>query len=162
MLRRRHKGPSTAKHRARVYWIATKLLFKSSCASKRDDFRVRPDNPTSGVEGPSRSLVEVTHQWLYPSEFPRIMACARISAKQPFWIACFTLTGPHPALPLLINAPWIADGAHWRSACRRHDRPDRALHVTGVYPRTQFRPRNAEAPSSRGDCGRRCCPHNRL
>jgi integrase len=75
------------------YWTACRLLFKSACASKRDDLRVRTDNPCAGVEGPTRSRIEVAHQWLFPSEFLAVMACLKISVKVRHWIALFVLTG---------------------------------------------------------------------
>lgn len=78
---------------ARGYWTVCSLLFKAACSSKRDDLRVRTDNPCAGVEGPTRSRIETTHQWLYPSEFLAVMACPKISAKVRYWIALFTLTG---------------------------------------------------------------------
>ncbi len=77
----------------RGYWTVCSLLFKSACSSKRDDLRVRTDNPCAGVEGPNRARIETTHQWLYPSEFLKVMACPLISAKVRYWIALFVLTG---------------------------------------------------------------------
>lgn len=48
-------------------WVIVKAFCKALCSSKSDEIRVRDDNPTDKVQGPTRG-VDKSKQWLYPKE----------------------------------------------------------------------------------------------
>ncbi len=62
---------------AQEIWSATRCLFRSAARNKNRALRVRPDDPTEGVEPPDRGPRKAK-QYLYPSEARRLLACKEV------------------------------------------------------------------------------------
>ena len=58
-------------------WVLITKMFDDAVKSKRRDLRVRNDRPTLEVRGPDRGSTRAK-QYLYPSEFLRLVTCAGI------------------------------------------------------------------------------------
>ena len=72
-------GLLTHKSAGNIWGTATKMA-KDAARSKVATLRVRDDNPAAGVEGPD-SGTSREKQFLYPSEFLRLMACERVALR---------------------------------------------------------------------------------
>jgi integrase len=64
-------------HTAMNVWVVVSRMFRDACRSKLRELRVRDDNPADGVEPPDRGARKAK-QFLYPSEFVKLIACERI------------------------------------------------------------------------------------
>lgn len=64
----------TAEH----IWHNVSKMFDDAARSKNRSLRVRPDNPARDVRGPEKGIVKAK-QYLYPSEFLRLMECEAVS-----------------------------------------------------------------------------------
>jgi len=62
---------------ARNIWGTATKMCKDASRSKVEAPRVRPDNPSAGVEGPGRGASTVK-QYLYPSEFLQFVTCTKV------------------------------------------------------------------------------------
>ncbi|MGD0679646.1 MAG: site-specific integrase [Polyangiaceae bacterium] len=58
-------------------WGTASRMSKDAVRSKRDDLRVRDDDPARNVAGPDRGA-HTSKQYLYPSEFLRFVACDEV------------------------------------------------------------------------------------
>jgi integrase len=72
-------GEISAKTASNIYGTATKMVA-DAVRSKVAALRVRVDNPTKDVEGPDRGD-DKAKQFLYPSEFLRLISCADIGLR---------------------------------------------------------------------------------
>jgi integrase len=61
-------------------WSNASQMFSDACKSKVARLRVRDDNPAEGVAGPDRG-VKKAKNYLYPSEFVRLVHCSRIGIR---------------------------------------------------------------------------------
>jgi integrase len=58
-------------------WATASRICRDACSSKLDELRVRSDNPARDVAGPDRGAA-TAKQYLYPSEFERLLACSKV------------------------------------------------------------------------------------
>ncbi len=56
-------------------WSVLTTAFKESVSSKRDDLRVRSENPCTAVRPPEKASHEKKKSFLYPLEMRRLLAC---------------------------------------------------------------------------------------
>lgn len=66
---------------ATLTWSNVSTLFTDARSSKRRDLRIRDDNPAEGVAAPDRGVVKAKN-FLYPSEFLKLVACERVPLRR--------------------------------------------------------------------------------
>lgn len=72
-------------------WGLVSKMFSDACASKRDELRVRKDNPASTVSPPDRGNAKA-EQYLYPSEFIALVECEKVPVywRRLYAVAVYT------------------------------------------------------------------------
>jgi integrase len=73
---------------ARNCWVVVRAMFRDARGSKQRDLRVRQDSPCPGIAPPDTGL-EKAKQYLFPSEFRRLVACSDVPL---LYRRIFTLT----------------------------------------------------------------------
>lgn len=58
-------------------WVLVTKMFSDAVNAKRRDLRMRDDNPADNVKGPERGE-DKSKQYLYPSEFSRLVSCTEV------------------------------------------------------------------------------------
>jgi integrase len=73
-------------------WGDVTSAFGHACASKRDELRVRDDDPSAKVQGPEKG---VTRQKpvLYPREITQLLSCEEVPLERRFVYAVASYTG---------------------------------------------------------------------
>jgi integrase len=78
-------------------WSCVRTVFRVACSTKgwAKSLRVLETDPTIGIEpvddGPSRK-----RQWVYPSEFAKLMECEGVPVERRYLYACAVYTGLRP------------------------------------------------------------------
>ncbi len=73
-------------------WGIASMMFRAASSAKQRSLRVRPDNPTLGVEPPDRGLRKVK-QFLWPSEFLALVRCPAVPLEWRRVYALLVYTG---------------------------------------------------------------------
>jgi integrase len=69
-------------------WAVVRGMFRDAKNAKNRELRVREDNPCLGIAPPDRAAPKAK-QYLFPSEFARLVACPKVPV---FWRRAFALT----------------------------------------------------------------------
>jgi len=106
-------------------------MTKDAVRSKRDDLRVRKDNPAADVEGPDRGD-DVGEQFLYPSEVVKFLACDAVPLRWRRIVALAVYLYPR-------------DGELRSLQCRDFDFEHRTMRITRALNR-----RTGQAKATKG------------
>ena len=106
-------------------------MTKDAVRSKRDDLRVRKDNPAADVEGPDRGD-DVGEQFLYPSEILKFLACDAVPLRWRRIVALAVYLYPR-------------DGELRSLQCRDFDFEHRTMRITRALNR-----RTGQAKATKG------------
>ncbi|MCE7893969.1 MAG: hypothetical protein DYH12_30445 [Sorangiineae bacterium PRO1] len=77
-------------------WGTATRMCRDACSSKVESLRVRDDNPALGVAGPDRG-VRKEKQFLYPSEFLRLVTCEAVPLAWRQAVAVAVYLYPRPS-----------------------------------------------------------------
>jgi integrase len=72
-------------------WVLVTKMFGDAVNAKRRDLRAREDNPAKNVKGPERGE-DKSKQYLYPSEFSRLVSCGEVPLPFRTLYACAVYT----------------------------------------------------------------------